>query len=427
LFAFGGAYTWATIPLIGGTLLLAAARRPSIFRRGERWIDGAVAVCLVVAALQLVDLPAALRLRLAPALAPVDRALRLDAPADPWSGRPAPMAIDRGAGIEWMAVAVGVTLYFWCARDILRRGSIRQTVRSIAACGGIAAALALAQHVTAPRLLYWIWRPMSRNAEYPFTPFVNRNDMAGWMVLALPLAAGYLLARLEVRREGRLESAFDRTGVWLGVAVLAMAGVLVATLSRSGLTAAAAAAGTLILLSRRRLAGRGRARLLAAIALVALVGAAYANVGALMTRVGETLQSGVGGRREIWETTLAMIRDFPLTGVGVGSYQRAMTVYQPVHVFAFNHAHNEYLQLLAEGGLLFCVPAACAAVAGIWRIARLLGGDRTPMFWIRAGATSALAAMAVQSLWETGLRMPANAVLFALCAAVALQDGTRES
>ena len=97
---------------------------------------------------------------------------------------------------------------------------------------------------------------------------------------------------------------------------------------------------------------RGRAWLLAGLSLVALVGAAYANLGALMVRVGETIGSGVGGRREIWSTTLSMIRDFPVAGVGVGSYQRAMTVYQPAHDFAFNHAHNEYLQILAEGGVL---------------------------------------------------------------------------
>ena len=48
-----------------------------------------------------------------------------------------------------------------------------------------------------------------------------------------------------------------------------------------------------------------------------------------------------------------MVSDFWITGVGVGAYERAMTVYQrQPHVFYFNHAHNEYLQLLAEGGVV---------------------------------------------------------------------------
>ena len=46
------------------------------------------------------------------------------------------------------------------------------------------------------------------------------------------------------------------------------------------------------------------------------------------------------------------------------------------------------------------------------------------MFWMRAGAASGLAAVCVQSVWEVGLRMPANAVLFAIVAAVATHDTT---
>ena len=41
---------------------------------------------------------------------------------------------------------------------------------------------------------------------------------------------------------------------------------------------------------------------------------------------------------------------------------------------------------------------------------------------MRAGAVSGLIAVAVQSIWETGLRVPANGMLFAVLAAIALHD-----
>jgi O-antigen ligase len=100
-------------------------------------------------------------------------------------------------------------------------------------------------------------------------------------------------------------------------------------------------------------------------------------------------------------------------------------VYQPPHLFAFNHAHDEYLQIAAEGGVLLVAPVLMVMAAGAWRIRRLLEEDRTPVYWIRVGAASGLIAIAIQSLWETGLRMPANAVLFALAAAIALHRGER--
>ena len=141
-----------------------------------------------------------------------------------------------------------------------------------------------------------------------------------------------------------------------------------------------------------------------------------------MARIDETIASGVGGRREIWAATRLMIRDFPLTGVGVGAYGGVIPVYQPPHLFAFNHAHSEYLQVVAEGGLVLGGIVAAVVIVAVAGIARQLRADATPMWWIRAGAASALVAVAVQSIWETGTRMPANAVLLAACAAMAMTD-----
>jgi hypothetical protein len=44
------------------------------------------------------------------------------------------------------------------------------------------------------------------------------------------------------------------------------------------------------------------------------------------------------------------------------------------------------------------------------------------MFWIRAGAVAGIVGVLVQSVWETGLRMPANGLLFALLCAIASHD-----
>jgi O-antigen ligase len=87
----------------------------------------------------------------------------------------------------------------------------------------------------------------------------------------------------------------------------------------------------------------------------------------------------------------------------------------------FNHAHNEYLQLLTEGGaiMLAIVFAGCVLLV---RAARTgLAGDHGPHRYIRIGACAALAAVAVQSIWETGLRAPANLLLAAILAALAVR------
>jgi hypothetical protein len=76
--------------------------------------------------------------------------------------------------------------------------------------------------------------------------------------------------------------------------------------------------------------------------------------------------------------------------------------------------------MLTEGGLLLAIPAIAAAAAGISGIRSLLRSDRSSMYWVRAGAASGLVAVAVQSIWETGLRVPANTLLFAVLSAISL-------
>jgi O-antigen ligase len=177
-------------------------------------------------------------------------------------------------------------------------------------------------------------------------------------------------------------------------------------------------------LSRKRLkGGAGLAWMVGGLAAMVVVGSAYANLGGLAMRMRETTEQGEWGRPVIWHDTWRMVSDFPLTGVGAGAFQRAMLVYQEgSRLFFFNHAHNEYLQLLAEGGLLIALPAAIALVAAIVLMLKSLGADRSPIFWVRAGATCGVLAVAVQSVWDTGLRTPANGVLFAVIAAIALHE-----
>jgi O-antigen ligase len=145
-------------------------------------------------------------------------------------------------------------------------------------------------------------------------------------------------------------------------------------------------------------------------------------------RIQDTVTVGMGGRLAIWRATLPIIRDFWLTGAGAGAYERAMMVYQPApHETYFNHAHNDYLQWLSEGGLWLGIPGVIALLAGVRCIRRRVSADRTPIYWVRIGAVSGMAAVAVQSVWETGLRRPANTLLFAMLAAIAMHAASEAS
>jgi putative inorganic carbon (hco3(-)) transporter len=134
----------------------------------------------------------------------------------------------------------------------------------------------------------------------------------------------------------------------------------------------------------------------------------------------------IADRVTIWRDAIPVLGDFWLTGTGVGTYQTAMAVYQRSSPgILFNQAHNHYLQLATEGGLLVLLPALGAMMAFAAAGWRSLQSDRSGMYWLRAGAASGLLGVSLQSLWETGLTVPANAALAAVLAAILLHVPAR--
>jgi len=423
---FAGAYRWTLVPLVAGAVVLAAVERPRLLRAPYRLLDAALLAYLAVIALQIVPVGARLRLAIDPAAVLFDQAMRVGPPIDPLAAPARALSLAPDATAWALAAGLAIVLTFWSARSIFARGGTRLAARGIAWLGLVLGPLVIVQHATSPRLLYWRIQPIAGNA-YPYGPFVNRNDLATWLIMALPLTIGYIVARVQSRhRAGEafdIEANVDATALWLGAAVGALSAGLLTTLSRSGLTGAAAAGFVMVWLARGRLARRHAAWLLVTLAAIGLAATAYANVGLLATRLGDAFSEGVGGRLAIWRQTWPMVQSFWPIGVGVGAYERGMLLYpKRSPLFYLNHAHSEYLQVLAEGGALLAVPAAVALLAAGRQLARRLAADRTPMFWVRAGAASGLAAVLVQSIWETGLMLPANAVLFAILAGIALHD-----
>jgi hypothetical protein len=366
------------------------------------------------------------RQTLSPAASTVEGALLFDGGAVS-----RPLSLDPLSTSWALAAGLAVVACFWIARATFARGgALRPVVRGVAWYGLVLAAIMFVQRATTPSLIYGFWAPVTRASNpAPLGPFVNRNDFATWLLLACPFVFGYAFARVESRladghrATSRIESLADSRTLWLAASVCLMGGALLASVSRSGLFGATAAILVFAVVSRRRLSGRGVGSMLLGVGLLIASAAMYANFTELMQRIGSTAPSNFGGRLTVWRETLPMARDFIGAGLGVGAFERGMLFYQTTTRLIFiNHAHNEYLQFVVEGGLLLLVPAVIVMGAGFAGAARRLAQDTTPVFWIRAGAMSSMAAVAAQSIWDTGLRMPANAILFAIVAAAALHD-----
>jgi O-antigen ligase len=414
-------------------------RIPPHDTRGLTVVDSAMLAALAIVALQLVPLPPAWTDWLSPEADRVRQAVRLDALIRGPSAA-IPLSVDPAATWHALATLLTAALTFYVARAHLAAGGVRRVCRAVTVVGLLLSLEALIQRASTPLLIYGFWSPGSPAAQ-PFGPFFNRNHFAGWVLLAMPLALGYLIAQLRSRshRSARaVMRALGESGALVtAAAVLAMLVALVATQSRSALVGlvVATVAGWWLARDRPGLSPSVKAAALLGFAGVLLMLAVYGNLDALVTRFGSTLTATEIGRVAIWRETAPMLRDFWFAGVGAGGFDVAMLAYQRTVIFhphldeyvRVNHAHNHYLNVAAEGGLLLAVPMIAGLVGMAVALRRRLGAERGEIFWVRVGAVAALAAIAVQSLWDVPLVTPANAILCALAAAIALHRRERDA
>ncbi len=431
--SFGAVYPWAYWPLAllsGGlgtwAIVVTHAWRDPRSRR----LMQALGVTAIAIGVQLVAFPYSVLSWISPG---VDRFLSESTVAyhpaslHPLSIAPASTTVALGLFMALALLLVGVT------RGI-RELHLDWLVSQLMGLGAALALLGVVQQafldVDAP-LVYGFWKPAYGAA--PYGPFINKNHFAGWMVMVLPVVAGYAYALFlrAPRPDGRGASAWIR---WIATVEanrfllvstvgLAMCLTVVLTGSRSGLVSLVIAFAVLGWAVWRSMPSRGRRMMAVAYLAVLVVGAlAWGGADTLITRFGNS-PAEIEGRLSAWRDSIRIISDFPVFGTGLGTFGRAMLLYQTAsRASMYVQAHNDYLQLVVEGGLLVTVPAivvVALVVSGIRR--RLTSGQDDPMTaWVRVGAVAGLCGIAAQSLVEFSLQMPGNTVLFVVLLAIAL-------
>lgn len=128
-------------------------------------------------------------------------------------------------------------------------------------------------------------------------------------------------------------------------------------------------------------------------------------------------------RKEIWSATWKMIRAHPLAGFGFGGYWIGITRYhQASGEITPQQAHNDYLELMASGGLIGCALVAWFVVLFVKQARQRL---RSPDPYYRAACLGALAGIfgvAIHSFVDFGIHITINALLFCTLIVIAVQN-----
>jgi O-antigen ligase len=169
-------------------------------------------------------------------------------------------------------------------------------------------------------------------------------------------------------------------------------------------------------LGRQRLVFRVGAA--AALGLVLISGLAIAGI--LPERLNPLRQTG-GFRLDLWQSSLEMVRDHPILGIGLDNFAYVYQAYLRAGAAAepnLSHPHNWVLHLWLELGLLGLI-AFGWLVLRFWRYVLNQSESR----WLVAGAAGAMADLLVHGFIDNSYFLVDLAFVFWLC--LALVAGAR--
>jgi O-antigen ligase len=310
---------------------------------------------------------------------------------------------------------------------------LRKLLIFLLSFGTLMAFFGVLQKLAAPDAIYGL-RPTPQ--AIPFGSYVNQHHFASLMVMLSGPAVGLMVAS-GIRRDllpllliasGMMAIALLFTGSRGGViSYVAMLGVVALTARKSATIDPTSDEGADSVFAR--LAAPAGFLLLAAVVagMVILLGA------------GENLLRGFGltggvddvtsGRLYFWSIALKIFADHPILGAGLDAFGVAFTQYDTRNgLFRVEQAHNEYLQILADAGIVGL--AFVVGFIGVFvrqAVASVSSASSKMDLGVRVGALAGCIGVMVHSIFDFPLRTPANAYVFLVLTVIAVQPISLQS
>jgi O-antigen ligase len=271
----------------------------------------------------------------------------------------------------------------------------------------------------------------------PFGTYVNQHHFAALMAMISGLALGLLFGK-GVGRDKKLL-------LWIAIFLMGLA--ILFTSSRGGFLCYVGV--VVFCLAAVRFSGRDReskpalrqangTKRLSLVMGAATILLLFAGLAAFLG-AGEGLLRGIGaaepdadvtsGRSHFWRTGVQIFLDNPIIGTGFDSFGVAYTRYDTRSgFFRVEQAHNDYLQVLTDSGLLgfACIAGFIFLLfrLGLRRLAESKAGFERA---ILTGAFAGCFGILIHSFFDFPLRTPANGFVFLLLAAIAVTTLKKET
>lgn len=321
-------------------------------------------------------------------------------------------------------------IFFAAALNYIPGGDRPKKVAiAIVLFGAVLAFAGILQRLSTPDAIYGLRRTPQ---AISFGPFVNQHHFAALMEMTSGVALGILFGS-GTKREHKVVVALAAGIMGMAIIFTGSRGGLIGYLCVVAFSAVASFVRSSTYHQDPDATDRRKRNLYVLIAAGGLVVLVLASVlflggeGSLIRSIGmgNTQSDPTSGRAHFWSVGWMIFLANPILGSGLNSFGVVFTKFDTWNGFyRVEQAHNDYLQMLADGGILGIACVAAFIILYLRRAVLAIGERREGIRrGIVTGALAGTLGILIHSFFDFPLRTPANSFFFLLLVVVVVGHG----
>jgi O-antigen ligase len=320
----------------------------------------------------------------------------------------------------WL-LAMGM-LCFALIYGIRSKREIRFVLVMVIISGTVQALLYLISYLRGvPLLARWYGYEMKRVGGM----FVNRDHFSAYMSMIIPVLASWIFYHSYMASHSR-RTRMSRVATFLqggkglipymSVMLIIMAIGQLFSLSRAGIGSCLVSLGILLYLTthgvdKMKITTILLLILIAVVTLVYWIG--YYPIVERFKLIPKDFIAPIG-RGVVWQDSFTIIKDFPVTGVGLANFSNAFVHYKRFSDIRYTYAHNDILQFMVEMGITGFVILILIVFCFYRQVLKYPWQSYSRTRALVLGMTAGTIALVIHSFFDFPLQIPANALLLAL-------------
>ncbi len=334
------------------------------------------------------------------------------------------LSVNHRAGLsEFFRYGTYVLFYLLTVQLLKEKDTLQAMVLFIAVFGGFLAFSSILQfYLTKDMALWFRYSPTN---SIIVGPYVNHNHYAGLMEMIFPIVlALFFFYRPRIGKTSFFRGIAEMLSqekanihILIGSSALLILVSIFVSLSRGAMISTAFSLVLFFFLLLKRKISRGNTAMVVGLVVVASLAIGWFGWDQILDRFAKikTAQGVVyEARLDFWKDSSNIIRDFKLTGSGLGTFIHIYPPYKSlIDDLTLTHAHNDYIELLVEGGIISFSLITAFLVTWFRKTYKGFLRRRDAFsIYLYMGSLTAITAILIHSFTDFNMHIGANGLWF---------------